>query len=107
MGNTYKLVARKERPEGSDLERHRERIDSIDDALVRLLCQRARVAMKIGVIKKKSGMPVRCRKREDEVLARAVEQADGTMPPESIQRLFRAIIAETRMIETLEVTHAR
>jgi 3-deoxy-7-phosphoheptulonate synthase len=91
---------------GGSIESHRDRIDSIDDALVRLLCERARVAMKIGALKQQAGLPKRCPEREREVLARAAEQSNGTLPEEVVRRLFGAIIAETVSLETLEVAHA-
>jgi 3-deoxy-7-phosphoheptulonate synthase len=90
-----------------DLESHRSRIDSIDQALVRLLCERAHIATRIGEIKERNNMPIRCRQREDEVLARAVAQSDGALSSAALRRLFTAIIAETRSLEILEVTHAR
>jgi 3-deoxy-7-phosphoheptulonate synthase len=92
---------------GGDLESHRDRIDSLDAALVRLLCQRAQVAMKIGNIKEQNGLPMCCPQREDEVVDHAVRQSDGTLSSEAVRRLFRAIIAETRSLEAMEVSHAR
>jgi 3-deoxy-7-phosphoheptulonate synthase len=90
---------------GGDLRSHRDRIDAIDNALVRLLCQRAEVALKIGAIKEQIGIPMRCVEREDAVVARAVEHCDGAMSSDAIRRVFRTIIEETRTLETVEVRH--
>ena len=61
--------------------------------------------MKIGAIKEETGLPLRCVEREDAVVARAVENSDGTLSSDAVGRLFRAIIEETRSLETLEVHH--
>ena len=90
---------------GGDISSHRDRIDSIDKALVQLLCQRAEVAMKIGAIKEQNGLPLRCIEREDAVVDHAAQHADGALSSDAVRRLFRAIIEETRSLETLEVSH--
>jgi len=90
---------------GGDLEAHRDRIDSIDSALVRLLCERARVAIEIGEIKQRAGLPICATEREQQVLDRVIRQSDGALAPEAVGRVFRAIIAETRSTEIVEVTN--
>ncbi len=96
--------------DGLALKSHRDRIDSIDEALLRLLCERARVAARIGSIKRRNGEPIRSTERERIVLDRAIRQSGGTLPPEAISRLFQAIISETRLVQAptdaREVNHA-
>ena len=47
-----------------DIERWRNEIDEIDEELLRLLNMRARLAIKVGSLKRASGIPVRDRERE-------------------------------------------
>jgi chorismate mutase-like protein len=78
----------------------RDDIDRVDEVLVRLLNERARVACEIGRIKKELGVDVYQPDREKQVLAhvRGVA-AEGPLGPEAIARLFERIIDEARRLE--------
>ena len=78
----------------------RDDIDRVDEVLVRLLNERARVACEIGRLKKELGVEVYQPEREKQVLAhvRGVA-AEGPLGPEAIVRLFERIIDEARGLE--------
>ena len=78
----------------------RDDIDRVDEVLVRLLNERARVACEIGRIKKELGIEVYQPEREKLVLAhvRGVA-AEGPLGPDAIARLFERIIDEARRLE--------
>jgi chorismate mutase len=82
------------------LEELRDDIDRVDEVLVRLLNERARVACEIGVLKKAHGVEVYQPEREKQVLAhvRGVA-AEGPLGPDAIVRLFERIIDEARSLE--------
>ena len=80
------------------LEGWREEIDQLDLQLLRLLNQRAAVACKIGAVKVAANLPAYDGRRERQVLARIRTQNPGPFPPESVARIFRRIIVETRKI---------
>ena len=82
------------------LEELRDDIDRVDEVLVRLLNERARVACEIGVLKKALGVEVYQPEREKHVLAhvRGVA-AEGPLGPDAIVRLFERIIDEARGLE--------
>src|SRR6202011_2010513 len=82
------------------LENLRDDIDRVDEVLVRLLNERARVACEIGRIKKELGIEVYQPEREKQVLAhvRGVG-AEGPLGPDAIARLFERIIDEARRLE--------
>ena len=82
------------------LEDFRKDIDRVDEVIVRLLNERARVACEIGRLKKAEGVPVYQPEREKQVLAhvRAVA-AEGPLGPDAIARLFERIIDEARGLE--------
>ena len=84
----------------STLDDLRQDIDRVDEVLVRLLNERARVACEIGRMKKELGLEVYQPEREKQVLAhvRAVA-AEGPLGPEAIARLFERIIDEARGLE--------
>ena len=78
----------------------RNDIDRVDEVLVRLLNERARVACEIGRIKKDLGIGVYQPEREKQVLAhvRGIA-AEGPLGPDAIARLFERIIDEARRLE--------
>src|SRR5262245_19404663 len=82
------------------LDELRNDIDRVDEVLVRLLNERARVACEIGVIKKANGIEVYQPEREKEVIAhvRSVA-AEGPLGADAIARLFERIIDEARRLE--------
>src|SRR5215813_6744830 len=78
----------------------RDDIDRVDEVLVRLLNERARVACEIGKLKKELGVEVYQPEREKQVLAhvRSVA-AEGPLGSDAIARLFERIIDEARSLE--------
>jgi chorismate mutase-like protein len=78
----------------------RNDIDRVDEVLVRLLNERARVACEIGRIKKEQGIDVYQPEREKQVLEHVRNVAvEGPLGPEAIARLFERIIDEARRLE--------
>jgi len=82
------------------LDELRDDIDRVDEVLVRLLNERARVACEIGRLKKELGVDVYQPEREKQVLAhvRGIA-AEGPLGAEAIARLFERIIDEARRLE--------
>src|SRR5215213_643911 len=78
----------------------RNDIDRVDEVLVRLLNERARVACEIGRIKKELGIEVYQPEREKQVLAHVRGNAvEGPLGADAIARLFERIIDEARRLE--------
>src|SRR4029078_11102242 len=92
------------------LDELRDDIDRVDEVLVRLLNERARVACEIGKLKKEIGDEVYQPEREKQVLAhvRGIgadgARAEGPSGPAGIARLFERIIDEARSLER-QVVH--
>ena len=82
------------------LDELRADIDRVDEVLVRLLNERARVACEIGEAKKEQGIELYQPDREKQVLAhvRSVA-AEGPLGADAIARLFERIIDEARRLE--------
>src|SRR5579864_3671606 len=82
------------------LDELRQDIDRVDEVIVRLLNERARVACEIGRIKKEEGIEVYQPEREKQVLAHVRELgSQGPLGPDAIARLFERIIDEARRLE--------
>lgn len=80
------------------LEKWRKEIDKLDSELLLLLNRRAAIACELGAIKVASGLPAYDGRRERQVLARLCRENQGPFAEQSISRIFRRIILETRRI---------
>jgi chorismate mutase len=91
-----------------NIDHLRERIDSIDDELLRLFNERARLALEIGRMKKSRGLPIHIPSREEQIIMRVQQENPGPLPPTSIVRLYQQLIQESRTLEEEDAdSHAR
>jgi chorismate mutase len=79
----------------------RQQIDSLDQRIVDLIQQRARVVKEVGEIKRQAHLPVSVPSREQQVVekAQALAQA-GPLPPEAVGRIYQKLVEEMRNWET-------
>ena len=84
-----------------ELERYRQRIDELDEKLVRLLNERATCANEIGRLKEEVGMEVYQPGRERAVLEHVRRVNAGPLTDVAMIRLFERIIDESRRLERL------
>ena len=82
------------------IEDWRKEINTLDCELLRLLNQRAQVALKVGESKTASGVHLCDHTREREVIERMCEANQGPLDDRAIVELFRAIIHESRRIQS-------
>ncbi len=82
------------------IEDWRVEIDKIDGELLRLLNERARLAVSVGESKRAAGLAVADREREREVIVRACRANTGPLDDGAVARLFRAVIRESRRLQT-------
>src|ERR687897_1610392 len=74
-------------------------IDSVDEEIVRLLDQRARLACRIGEIKREYGLEAYAPARERAVLDRVAALGAGDFPKRGLQAVFREIISSSISLE--------
>jgi chorismate mutase len=79
----------------------RQRIDELDEALVRLLSARAECALAIGRAKKALGLEGYQPAREAEVLNHVQRLNPGPLDNGAMRRLFERVIDEARRLERL------
>src|SRR5260370_24397346 len=79
------------------LAAYRQQIDSIDQHIVELFQQRARLVEEVGNIKREAHLPVTVPSREQQVVEKAQELAKGgPLPPEAVGRIYQNLVQETR-----------
>lgn len=79
----------------------REEIDRLDSELLRIFNERARLALKIGEIKKETAMPVYDPNREKQIFQRMQGENPGPLDNQAIVRLFERVIDESRRLERI------
>ena len=84
-----------------DIEHWRKEIDDIDAELLRLLNQRARLALKVGALKQAAQLPYCDPERERTVLERLLEINAGPLDERAVDRVFRSIIRESRRVQSI------
>jgi chorismate mutase len=85
----------------NEIDDLRQRIDWIDEQIVRLLNARAQCALEVGRCKKTAGLQIYQPAREKEVLQHVNNLNTGPLDDGAIKRLFERIIDEARRLERL------
>jgi chorismate mutase-like protein len=78
---------------------YRDRIDILDREILRLIAERAEMAQRLARIKQATGVPIYSPEREEAVVERATSANAGPLSNEAVERLFRAIMAESRALQ--------
>ena len=77
----------------------REEIDKIDEKIITLLKSRMDVSKKVGELKAALHIPVEDKGREDEIIQRLGELANGHLKAESLIRIFTAVFKSSKQIQ--------
>jgi chorismate mutase/prephenate dehydratase len=88
------------------LAAYREQIDSLDQRIVELIQQRARVVEEVGNIKREAHLPVTVPSREQQVIEKAEKLAQGgPLPAEAVGRIYQKLVEEMRNWEASVPSH--
>jgi shikimate dehydrogenase len=86
----------------NEIQKLRRRIDEIDDQILELINQRLMVAREIGEIKDRSGIAVVDSQRESVIYQRLSSLNIGPLSETALHRIFKAVIAAGRGIQSPE-----
>ncbi len=84
-----------------EIDQIRKRIDLLDDVLLRILNERARLALEIGRRKKEAGLPIYDPSRGKRILARMKGDKPGPLDDGAVVRLFERVVDESRRLERI------
>lgn len=90
---------RSPRTKGSKLEALRGQIDKLDAQILKLINERAELAVAIGKIKSEEGKEVFSPARESEVLRRVSELNKGPLDNLTVQAVFREVMSGSRALQ--------
>jgi chorismate mutase/prephenate dehydratase len=82
-----------------DMGQYRQQIDQIDEQILKLLNERAKIAISIGKIKKESQAEIHAPNREREIYSRLEQLNSGPFPTEAVRHVFREIISASLALE--------
>ncbi len=85
-----------------DIDELRKKIDAIDDQLLKLFNERAKLAKEIGLTKKSLGLPIHVPSREQEILERLQRDNPGPISPEALKQLYQQLFEESKRLEREE-----
>jgi len=88
-----------------DINKIRKRIDLLDDVLLRIFNERARLALEIGHLKKELDLPIFDPSREKRIFERMKAENPGPLDDDAIVRLFERVVDESRRLERI-MSHA-
>lgn len=83
----------------TSLDQLRQQIDNIDQKLVDLINERAKVVVEVGKSKLKTGTPIYAPHREAAVLGKVQQLNDGPMLPKTIEAIYREIMSGSFALE--------
>jgi chorismate mutase/prephenate dehydratase len=81
------------------LQELRNRIDEMDDRLLDLLNERARIVIEIGNIKKAEKLDFHSPSREREIMERLTDRNKGPFPQDTLKAVYREILSSSLSLE--------
>ena len=82
-----------------ELNAFRKKIDRLDQKLVDLLNERAKLVVEVGQLKRGSDTPIYAPHREAEVLQRALDRNAGPLPARAIEGIYRELMSGSFALE--------
>ena len=83
-----------------EVQQLRKKVDEVDEQILNVLSERAKICMAIGLVKKKKGMQIRDVSRENEIYKRVKEKAvELHLDPMQVEAVFREIVNMCSAVE--------
>ena len=82
------------------IKRHRAKIDAIDARIIRLLNQRAKLALQIGKAKRKGRQEAYAPDREQQVLKNLTKAHSGPFPEQVLRNIYQEVISACRALQS-------
>jgi len=81
-----------------DIQKNRDKIDSIDNQIFDLLIDRLDSVTTIGYIKKEQGLPVLDQNRENAIYAK-IDAKFSAIEADFLKNIYQSIITESKRVE--------
>lgn len=100
-------MRRNEPTRNAELTTLRADVDRVNERLVALLQQRARIVARIARLKRRAGIAIADPRREQAMLRTALAAAGSGLPRASLARILRLVFAESRRFAVRTATSLR
>jgi len=87
------------------LDELRERLDILDEQMMALLSERAKVVHKVADFKRYHNIPVYIPEREASLIERLCALNPGPLSDAAVERIYRTIVEEMRKFESQGLPH--
>ena len=87
------------------LDELRERLDIIDEQMMSLLSERAKVVSKVADFKRHHNIPIYIPERETSIIERLRALNPGPLSGDAVERIYRTIVEEMRELESKVLPH--
>ena len=87
------------------LDELRERLDIIDEQMMALLSERAKVVNKVADFKRHHNIPVYIPEREASIIERLRTLNPGPLSGDAVECIYRTIVEEMRKFESKSLPH--
>ena len=88
-----------------ELDALRDRLDTIDERILSLLSERAKVIMQVADFKRHHNLPIHVPERELSIIERLRTTNPGPLPGDTIERIYRTVLEEMRKFESEHSSH--
>jgi len=88
-----------------ELDALRDRLDILDERILSLLSERAKVIIQVADFKRQHNMPIYVPEREGSIIERLRTVNPGPLPGDTIERIYRNILEEMRKFESDHAPH--
>ena len=83
----------------SKIQELRKKIDELDDKIVDLLNERARIVIEVGNIKKSEKLDFHAPARERQILERLLSRNKGPFPSDTLKAVYREVLSSSLSLE--------
>ena len=90
----------------TELEKDRQQIDLLDQEILRLLNERAKLSVNIARIKSQNKMPISVPERENSLLEQIISKNRGPLDTEAIRNIFFCIMDESKKLQRIFLTES-
>ncbi len=87
------------------IEQLRNKVDDLDEQLLSLINERARLALQIGQLKQKQNIEIVNIDREKQVLDRLAGLSEGPLAEKHVRTIFGNIVSACRDLQLYEEEH--
>ena len=77
----------------------RQKIDNLDEEIIKLLKMRMRISKEVGLLKEELHIPIEDKSREMEIIERLTSKAGKNLTEEQLIRIFTAVFKSSKQVQ--------